>query len=89
MTPQCSSFCAPSERRCIITADGKCDVLMPLYCIQPNSACRCHDCAQALADFIVYLHESPKPWRLPKAVPSVVGLAMPDAKTETQLRLPA
>ena len=60
-----------------------------LYCIQPNSACRCHDCAQALADFIVYLHESPKPWRLPKAVPSVVGLAMPDATTETQLRLPA
>ena len=60
-----------------------------MICVLPNSACRCADCAQALAYFIVYLHEPPKPLNLRKAVPSVVGMAMPDAKTETQLRLPA
>ena len=48
----------------------------------PTRPAVCADCAQALADFIVYLHEPPKPLKLRKASPSVVGLAMPDAKTE-------
>ena len=60
-----------------------------MICVLPNSACPCPDCAQALADFIVYLHAPTPPWTPPKAVPSVVWLAMPDATTETQLRLPA
>ena len=60
-----------------------------MMCVLPNSACRCPDCAQALADFIAYLWLPTAPWTPPQARPSVVALAMPDATTETQLRLPA
>ena len=58
-------------------------------CIAPDSRCTCADCAQALADFIAYLHAPTPPWTPPKPSPSVVAAAMPDATTEPQLRLPA
>ena len=57
-------------------------------CIVPNSACACHDCAQALADFIAYLHEPIPPWTPPKPRPSLVAMAMPDRTDVAQLRLP-